>query len=118
MATWTRFVLRFRWWFLASWVVVAAAGFAADQRLAPLLSNQFTVPGTDSERVRDAMITHFGARGDGSFQIVFRVANARDPALRRRLSGVVVRAARVVRTGKPTPIIVASPRVVYGNVLT
>jgi RND superfamily putative drug exporter len=118
MASWTRFVLRFRWWFLAFWLVVALAGFAADQRLAPLLSNEFTVPGTDSERVRTEMIRHFGARSDGSFQVVFRVGNADDPRILRRLSAVVARGAAVVRTAKPTPVIPASRSVAYGTIVT
>ena len=54
MERWTRLVLRFRWPVLAVWLVVIVAGFAANAQLSDLLSNTFTVPGTDSERVRAA----------------------------------------------------------------
>jgi uncharacterized membrane protein YdfJ with MMPL/SSD domain len=118
MEAWTRLVLRFRWPVVAVWAGVAIAGFVAFQHLAPHLSNQFTVPGTDSERVRTVLQERFGDRADGSFQVVFRVADARDAALRRQLDVVVERAAREVRTGKATPVLVASPRVLYANVLT
>jgi trehalose monomycolate/heme transporter len=115
---WTAFVLRFRWAVLTAWAVVAIAGFVAFQHLAPLLSNQFTVPGTDSERVRVVLQERFGDRADGSFQVVFRVPSTADPALLRRLNVVVARAAAQVRTGRPTPLLVASRHVAYANIVT
>jgi uncharacterized membrane protein YdfJ with MMPL/SSD domain len=48
MARWTRFVLRFRWPILGFWLVVLLAGGFATSKLTPLLSNPFTVPGTES----------------------------------------------------------------------
>ena len=48
MERWTRFVLRHRWPVLGAWLVVfLVAGFASS-RLADLLTNRFTLPGTDS----------------------------------------------------------------------
>jgi len=55
MDRWTRAVLRLRWPLLALWLVVLVAGFVAFTRLAALQSNTFTVPGTDSERVRTVL---------------------------------------------------------------
>ena len=50
MERWTRFVLRHRWAVLGTWLVVfLVAGFASS-RLAGLLTNRFTLPGTDAER--------------------------------------------------------------------
>src|SRR6476661_3143966 len=118
MAAWTGFVLRFRVLVLVVWALVALSGFVAYQHLAPLLSNQFTVPGTDSERARTILQRHFGDRPDGSFQLVFRVRDARDPALLLRLGAVAARAAAGVRTARATPAIPASRHVVYANVLT
>src|SRR3954465_14845901 len=118
MAAWTRLVLRFRWPVVGAWAAIAIAGFVAFQHLAPHLSNQFTVPGTDSERVRSVLQDRFGDRADGSFQVVFRVEDARDRALQARLNRVVGRAAAEVRTGKATPVLVASHSVLYANVLT
>jgi uncharacterized membrane protein YdfJ with MMPL/SSD domain len=118
MASWTRFVLRFRTPVVAFWLVVAVAGFVAYRNLAPILTNQFTVPGTDSERVRTLLQSHFGERPDGSFQIVFRVRDSSDPMLAAKLGPAVSRAAASVPTGKPTPLITASRHVVYADVLT
>jgi uncharacterized membrane protein YdfJ with MMPL/SSD domain len=118
MAAWTGFVLRFRTPVLVVWALVAAGGFVAYRHLAPLLSNQFSVPGTDSERARTILQRHFGDRPDGSFQLVFRVRDARDPALLHRLDAVTRGAAALVRTGRATPVIPASRHVAYANVLT
>ena len=60
MARLTRLVLRFRWPILAAWLVVLLAGGYATSKLSPLLSNTFTVPGTDSERVRTILQDNFG----------------------------------------------------------
>jgi putative drug exporter of the RND superfamily len=118
VASWTRLVLRFRRSVVAFWLVVAIAGFVAYEHLAPILTNQFTVPGTDSDRVRVLLEQHFGERPDGSFQVVFRVRDSRDPALAAQLERAVVRAATSVPTGKATPLITASRHVVYADVLT
>jgi RND superfamily putative drug exporter len=118
MAAWTRLVLRARWAVVVCWAIATCAGFVGYRQLAPLLSNQFTVPGTDSDRVREVLQQRFGDRSDGSFQVVFQARDARDPALRRRLSAVVDRAAGAIAGATTTPVLAASPRVAYGNVLT
>src|SRR6266511_3009865 len=118
MRRWTTFVLRHRRWVLSAWVVFALAGFVAFGRLAPLLTNQFSVPGTDSERVRTVLEREFGDRPDGSFQLVFSVRDAGDAALRRRLQAVVARAAGAVRTGRPTPIRRVGTNLLYADLLS
>jgi RND superfamily putative drug exporter len=118
MARWTRFVLRYRIAVVCLWAVVLVLGGLASSRLAPLLSNTFTVPGTDSEQVRLVLERHFGDRPDGSYTVVFRVPNAGDPALVARLQRVVDRAAKVVPTGQGTRLVVAGRHVVYGDVVS
>src|ERR671931_2180671 len=115
MERWTRFVLRFRWPILACWLVVLLAGGFVFTRLSSLLSNQFTVPGTDSERVRTILERHYGDRSDGSFTVVFRVA-ATGPEVRARLEARVRRAARAVPSGRAQGLRVAGPHLVYGDV--
>src|SRR5438132_9287108 len=118
MARWARVVLRFRWPILAAWLGILLAGGIATAKLSPLLSNTFTVPGTDSERVRTILQDHFGDRSDGSFTAVFSVRNAEDAALRARLQSVVDRAAHAVPTGRATALRVGSPHVIYGDVVS
>src|SRR3954447_11153024 len=104
MVGWTRFVLRHRYAVLAFWLAVMVAGVFANSRLTPLLSNTFTVPGTDSEHVRSVLERHYGDRSDGSFTVVFRVRAASSPALQARRRAAVASAARAVPTGKPTEL--------------
>ena len=75
MVGWTRVVLRFRWPILAAWLLILLAGGVATAKLSPLLSNTFTVPGTDSERARTILQDHFGDRSDGEFLIIYKVRN-------------------------------------------
>ena len=91
MAAWTRFVLRFRWPILGFWLVVLLAGGFASSRLTPLLSNTFTVPGTDSERVRTILQHRFDDRSDGEFLIVYKLRQGGSTA------GVFLAAERSIR---------------------
>src|SRR5260370_38388099 len=107
MAGWTRLVLRHRALVLGFWVVVFLGGGFASTRLAPLLSNTFAVPGTDSDRVRAALEQHFGDRPDGSFTVVFQLSGARTPAEVARLQQGVDRAATAIPTANPPKLLPA-----------
>ena len=47
-------MVRNRWLVVAAWLLVLLAGGYANGKLSSLLSNTFTMPGTDSERARAA----------------------------------------------------------------
>ena len=70
MERWTRWMLRYRWVVLAVWLVILVGGGWSSSRLSALLSNTFTMPGTDSERARTILKEHYGDRNDGAFTIV------------------------------------------------
>src|SRR5437667_10901068 len=95
--------MRLRWPIVVAWLAVIVVGGWASGRLSGLQSNVFSVPGTDSEHVRDVLQKHFGDRSDGAFTVVFRVVSSANPATRVRLQRVVDRAAGAVPTGKGTP---------------
>ena len=118
MERWTRFVLRFRWPVLALWLVVLLAGGYSSGKLNSLLSNTFTMPGTDSERARSILQHNYGDRSDGVFTAVFRVQNAKDPATRARLQATLIRAAKAVPTGKARPLARGGDHVLYGDVVS
>ena len=117
MVGWTRTVLRFRWPILAAWLVILLLGVAATSRLPSLLSNTFTVPGSDSERARTILQDRFGDRSDGEFLIIYKVRNGTAGA-RLKLERSIRNAARAIPTGQATPLRVARDGVVYGSILS
>jgi putative drug exporter of the RND superfamily len=118
MERWTRFVLRFRWPILVGWLVVLLAGGFAFTRLSSLLSNEFSVPGTDSEKARTILERHFGDRSDGAFTVVFRLRDGVDRAAYVRLQGDLDRAARTVPDSTPRRLLPAGRQIVYGDVVS
>jgi uncharacterized membrane protein YdfJ with MMPL/SSD domain len=111
-------MVRRRWFVVAAWALVLAAGVVANSRLGPLLANSFAVPGTDSERAKLTLQDRFHDRPDGDFTLVFRVANAHDPVTRARMQETVARAAHALPTGRPTPLRSAGRHVLYGDVIS
>jgi RND superfamily putative drug exporter len=118
MTRWTHLVIRFRWPVLGLWLAVLVLGIGASSQLSNLLSNTFTVPGTDSEQVRTTLERHFGDRSDGAFTVVFKVSNADAPGLRADLAARVAHAARVIPSGKAAELRSASSTVLYQDVTT
>jgi RND superfamily putative drug exporter len=117
VARWTRFVLRFRWPIVLFWILVSVAGGYATSKLTPLLSNTFTVPGTDSERARTILEQHFGARSDGEFLVIYKRRGGVTPS-RATLDHSIRAAATAVPTGHATPLKDTGMGVVYGSILT
>src|SRR6266487_3835202 len=118
MERWTQFVLRFRWPILAGWLAVLLVGGFAFTHLSSLLSNEFSVPGTDSERARTILERHFGDRSDGAFTVVFRLREGVDRAAYVRLQRDVDRAARVVPDSTPRQLVPAGRNIVYGDIVS
>jgi RND superfamily putative drug exporter len=114
---WTRLVLRFRWPILGVWLVVLLAGGVATSKLTPLLSNTFTVPGTDSERARTILQEHFGDRSDGEFLVVYKGRDG-TAGVRLALQRGIRNAAKAVPGAKATDLREASGGVLYGSILS
>src|SRR2546429_8377111 len=111
-------MLRHRWPVVAIWLVVLLAGGYSSGKLSSLLSNTFTMPGTDSERARTILKEHYGDRSDGSFTVVFHVPSSSDPALRGRLQNAVERAAKQVPTGRARPLAPGGDHILYGDIVS
>ena len=118
MERWTRAVLRFRWPIVVGWVAVILVGGYSSTKLRSLLSNTFSVPGTDSERARTILERHFGDRSDGTFNVVFRVRDTRDSATRERLQRALDRAAKELPTGRSRQLAAAGRHILYGDVVS
>ena len=97
----TRAMIRYRWAVVAGWAVALVVSFMAMSGLSALLTNRFSIPGSDTERAEQVLKNDFGQRSDGSFQIVFQAgsgvpASSVEPAA----AAAAKRAAAVVPTGK------------------
>src|SRR3954463_7076762 len=114
MAAWTRFVLGHRWIVLGAWLAVLLAGGGASSGLSKLLSNEFTVPGTDSEDARTIMRDRFGQRDDGSSLVVSGVPTPGAPAPRAAPGAARRGGARAVEGGRAQPLQTASRTIVFG----
>ena len=117
MARWTSLVLRFRWPILAFWLVVILAGGFATSRVSALLSNTFTVPGTDSERVRTTLERHFGDRSDGEFLVIYQVRPG-SAGVMPQLERSIRAGADAVPHGHATGLLEEPGGVVYGTIIS
>jgi RND superfamily putative drug exporter len=115
MRRWTELVIRHRKKIIAAWVALFVLGGAATASLGSLLTNRFSVPGSDAERGLNLIKKKFGERGDGTFTIVFEVkrGTARDPQVQRAAEQAAARAARLIRGAKPGPVQLAGNSVAY-----
>lgn len=114
--SWTRGIVRFRVIVIACWLAIVIVGAASAVRLPELLSISLTVPGTSSQQADDILLQHFDQNPDGTFTVVFRLANPSAAAV-RALSERFAAAARAVPTGHSTGLNVATG-IVYGDVVT
>src|SRR3954453_19581711 len=106
VARWTRYIIRNRKKVLLAWVLVVVIAGWASAGLGDLLSNRFSVPGSDAERGLNLLKQNFGERGDGAFTLVFKTsaADARKPAQLRAMQQAAERGATKVKDGKAGPV--------------
>jgi len=117
MERWTRFVLRHRLAVLGVWLAVFAAAAWAAFGLSGLLTNRFTLPGTDTHRAENVLRAHFGQRTTGSFTLVARTdGDARRivPAVR----AAAERASRRLPTSQVVSVAAVSPHVVTAQLVS
>src|SRR5918994_3023536 len=72
MESLTRFALRHRWPVVAVWLVVLLAAGWASSGLSDLLTNRFTLPGSDTAKAETILEDHFGQKSTGAFTVVAR----------------------------------------------
>jgi trehalose monomycolate/heme transporter len=120
MERWTRAVIANRKKVLVAWLILFALGGYGASHLGDLLSNRFSVPGSDAERGLDLLKDRFNERGDGAFTLVFQTEKpiAGTPAFRAEATKATAKAAAVVDGAKPGPVLRASPHVAYAQINT
>jgi RND superfamily putative drug exporter len=116
MARWTDFVIAHRGRILAVWLVLFLLGGYAAGNLGGLLSNRFSVPGSESENGLNLLKDRMGDRSDGSFTLVASgVGGAAD---RQAVQAAALRGARSIEGGKAGPLQDAGNGVVYAQIST
>jgi RND superfamily putative drug exporter len=118
MIAWTRFIIRHRRTVIALWLVAFLLGGAATSDLGRLLSNRFSVPGTDSERGFDILRHRLGERGDGAFTLVVRGTPATSAELPRTAERLARRGATAVRGARAGTPVRASADVAFVQLTT
>src|SRR5688500_15740541 len=100
MERWTRAMIRNRWAVVAVWAVVFVASMAATARLSDLLTNRFSLPGTDTARAEQILEEEFGRKTTGSFTIVVRGEPGSAPELLGSVQQAAARASDVLPTSE------------------
>jgi RND superfamily putative drug exporter len=118
MERWTRRMIRFRWAVVAVWAVVLAFSLAATAGLSDLLTNRFSLPGTDTARAERILEDHFGQKTTGSFTIVARGGPGSAPELLGPLQEAAARASAELPTSEVAAVVPASDSVVTAQIVS
>ena len=116
MASWTRTVIRHRKAIIGAWLVVFLLGGAAAANLGDLLSNRFSVPGSDAERGLTLLKDNLNERSDGAFTLVAQGQGG--PPDQAAVAAAARRAAGAIEGGRVGATQQASPTVVYVQIST
>ncbi|MEA2265308.1 MAG: putative drug exporter of the superfamily [Solirubrobacteraceae bacterium] len=120
MESWTRRIIGHRRQVLGVWLVLFVLGGLGAANLGGLLSNRFSVPGSDAEAGLNLLKQRFGERGDGAFTLVVKTNQpvAGTPAVRAAVGAAAGRAAGAVPGGKAGAVLLAAPNVAYVQINT
>ncbi len=118
MERWTRLVLRHRWLVLAAWAAVFLVALVASSRLSALLTNRFTLPGTDTERAEQILQDHFGQRSTGSFTLVVQAPDGDAEALVPDVRAAAERVTAKLPTGRLVSVQALSGSVVAAQIVS
>ena len=118
MERWTRRMIRYRWAVLGVWSVVLAVSLVATSGLADLLTNRFTLPGTDTARAERILEDHFGQKTTGSFTIVVRGEPGSAQELVGPVEAAAARASAVLPTSEVVSVQPVSDTVVTAQIVS
>jgi uncharacterized membrane protein YdfJ with MMPL/SSD domain len=114
----THTMIRYRWAVVGVWAVVVVLSVLAMSGLSALLTNRFSLPGTDTERAETILQDHFGQRTTGSFSVVVKGA----PGSAERLVPIAreraAKAAAELPTGKLAGVQAVSDDVVTATIVS
>jgi len=113
---WTRAVVAHRRAILAGWLLVAILGGVATANIGKLLTNRFSVPGSDAEKGLAVLQSQLGVRGDGTFTLVVQSIGGPPSTVAAEAAGR--RAAGEVPGGRAGPLRLAGGGAGYLQIAT
>src|SRR3954467_15314496 len=96
MVRWTRFVIAHRKRLLLAWVVCVVIAGAAASGLSGLLSNRFSLPGSEAEKGFNVLKDRFGQQGKGYTLVLVRQPGVSAATIKRATQFAVDRVAKPV----------------------
>jgi RND superfamily putative drug exporter len=120
VASWTRAVIRHRKKILLAWVVALVLGGTASSGLSSLLTNRFSIPGSEAQKGSDLIKNRMRDNGQGALTLVGQATagSSHDPAFVGSLQLAARRGAAVVNGAKAGPVIQAKDNVAYVQIST
>ena len=118
MGSWTRTMIRYRWAVVAVWAVVFLVSGVAMSGLSDLLTNRFSLPGTDTHRAETILEDHFGQKSTGSFSVVVKGGPGSADELVPQVRAAAERAAKELPTGQLASVQPVSDSVVSATIVS
>jgi uncharacterized membrane protein YdfJ with MMPL/SSD domain len=118
MERWTRSVIRHRRLVVGSWLLVFAVSLVAMSGLTDLLTNRFSLPGTDTARAEKILEENFGQKTTGSFSVVVQGEEGSADALVPEVEAAAARAAEELPTGRLAAVQPVSDSVVTARIVS
>ncbi len=113
-------MIRHRKIVIAAWLVLLVVGGYGAANVGKLLSNRFSVPGSDAENGLNLLRDRLHERSDGAFTLIAQANRpvVRTPAFQRQLEAAAGKGAAVLTNGDAGPVQVASPQLAYVQINT
>ncbi|MFL5871231.1 MAG: MMPL family transporter, partial [Solirubrobacterales bacterium] len=120
MLGWTNWIIEHRKRVIGLWIVIAVLGVMGAAALGDLLTNRFSVPGSEAEQGRDLLGEHFQERGDGDFVLVAEATGGTDRSqqFQTAVSDAAKRAAGEVDGARAGIVQDASSTLAYVQITT
>jgi len=115
---WTRLMIRWRWLVIAFWIVAVLVSFVAARGLGDLLTNRFSLPGTDTARAEKILKDEFGQKPTGSFDIVVVAENGDVQGAIAALDAAGEKAQQAVPGGTYVNAVPVSPAVASATIVS
>jgi uncharacterized membrane protein YdfJ with MMPL/SSD domain len=118
MERWTRAMLRYRWAVVGAWAVVLLVSLVAVSGLSDLLTNRFSLPGTDTAKAEQILEEQFGQKTTGSFSVVAEGQPGSAERLVPDVRAAAERAAKELPTGQLAGVQAVSDSVVSALIVS